>query len=380
MEKIGVGVIGASPLSPGWAVAAHIPAIQALPQFELRAVSTSRRDSADAARNTFDVAAYDNAEDLIRDPAVDLVVVTVRVTKHFPIVEEALRARKMVFCEWPLGANTAEATVLKAKADDAGVRTVVGLQARFSPQVQFAKQLVDDGYIGDVLSTSLVGSASSWGGITAQNNSYIFDDANGVSPLSVSMLHALDALNFILGDLESVSGVSAVRRPIVRIADDDSIRRVTTPDQVAVCGRLKSGAIASIVYRGGQSRGSNLFWEINGSDGDLVFHSNAGNIQVADLRLQVGHGNDNQVTDLSVPDPDKERVPALPGGMSSNVARLYMHFARDLYDGTRTVPDFAHAVTRHELIDHIKRESTNFDICRFDSFANSGSQGPRYES
>ena len=163
MEKIGVGVIGASPLSPGWAVAAHIPAIQALPQFELRAVSTSRRDSADAARNTFDVAAYDNAEDLIRDPAVELVVVTVRVTKHFPIVEEALRARKMVFCEWPLGMNTAEAAVLKAKADDAGVRTVVGLQACFSPQVQFARQLVDDGYIGDVLSTSLVGSASSWG-------------------------------------------------------------------------------------------------------------------------------------------------------------------------------------------------------------------------
>jgi predicted dehydrogenase len=286
----------------------------------------------------------------------------------------------MVFCEWPLGVNMAEATELKEKADDAGVRTVVGLQARYSPQVQFAKQLVADGYIGDVLSTSLVGSASSWGGVTTQNNSYIFDDSNGVSPLSVSMLHALDALNFILGEFDSVSAVSAVRRPVVRIADDDSIRRVTTPDQVAVCGRLKSGAIASIVYRGGQSRGSNLFWEINGSDGDLVFHSNIGNIQVADLRLQAGHGNDNQVTDLSVPDPEKKQVPALPGGMSSNVARLYMQFARDLNDGTQNVPDFAYAVTRHELIDHIKRAAIKVDSCRFDSFATPGSQGPRYES
>ena len=365
MEKIGVGVIGASPLSPGWAVAAHIPAIQALPQFEIRAVSTSRRDSADAAGKKFGVVAYDNAEDLIGDPAVNLVVVTVRVTNHYPIVAEALRARKMVFCEWPLGVNTAEATDLKASAEDAGVKTVVGLQARFSPQVQFARQLVADGYIGDVLSTSFVGSASSWGGVTNRSSSYIFDESNGVSPLSVSMLHALDALNFILGDFESISAVSAIRRPVVRIADDDSILRATTPDQVAVCGSLKSGAIASIVYRGGQSRGSNLFWEVNGSDGDLVFHSNIGNIQVADLRLQGGHGNNTQVTDLSVPDPEKEKVPSLPGGMSSNVARLYMQFARDLCDGTRNVPDFAYAVTRHELIDHIKRAATKVDGNRF---------------
>jgi predicted dehydrogenase len=42
-DRIGVGVIGASPINPGWAVKAHIPALKALPGYELRAVSTSRR-------------------------------------------------------------------------------------------------------------------------------------------------------------------------------------------------------------------------------------------------------------------------------------------------------------------------------------------------
>lgn len=49
MSTIGVGVIGASPLRPGWAVAAHLPAIASLPQFELRAVATSSDASAKAA-------------------------------------------------------------------------------------------------------------------------------------------------------------------------------------------------------------------------------------------------------------------------------------------------------------------------------------------
>jgi len=354
MEKIGVGIIGASPLNPGWAVAAHIPALQALPQYEIRAVSTSHKYSADAAGKAFGVKSYDNAEDLIQDPGVDLVVVAVRVTGHHALVSEVLRAHKMVFAEWPLGINLAEALDLRSRAYEAGVRTTVGLQARFSPLIQRARQLVAEGYIGDVLSTSLVGSAGSWGGITRRNSSYIFDESNGATPLSVSMLHALDALNFILGDFVTLTAASGVRTPQVRIAEDNSVISATTPDQVAVCGELVSGAIASIFYRGGQSRGSNFYWEINGSEGDLAFESSLGNLQVADVRLRGGRGASTQVADLLVPDPDKERYPELPNGMASNVARLYLQFARDLNDGTRIAPDFDYAVSRHELVERIQ--------------------------
>ena len=49
MSKIGVGVIGASPLRPGWAVTAHLPALLALSEYELRAVATSSEASAKAA-------------------------------------------------------------------------------------------------------------------------------------------------------------------------------------------------------------------------------------------------------------------------------------------------------------------------------------------
>jgi predicted dehydrogenase len=51
--RIGVGVIGAKPLAPGWATNAHIPALNALPDYSLRAVSISRWQSADAASQAF---------------------------------------------------------------------------------------------------------------------------------------------------------------------------------------------------------------------------------------------------------------------------------------------------------------------------------------
>ena len=79
MKKIGVGIVGASPLHPGWAVAAHLPAVRALEAYELRAVSTSNAESAYAAALAYGVPAFDRNSELIAHPEVDLVVVTVKL-------------------------------------------------------------------------------------------------------------------------------------------------------------------------------------------------------------------------------------------------------------------------------------------------------------
>ncbi|ADV80856.1 Gfo/Idh/MocA family protein [Terriglobus saanensis] len=350
MKKIGVGIIGASPLHPGWAVAAHIPALRALPQYELRAVSTSRRDSAEAAREAFQVSAYDNHRDLIHDPNVDLVVVSVKVTDHLELVSDALAVGKMVFSEWPLGVNLSEALDLESKAVKAGVRTLIGLQGRFAPEIQHARNLIAQGYIGDVLSASLVCSGISWGGTTPRSSAYLFNEATGATPLTVPLLHTLDTLAEILGEFKTVSVTSALRRKTVKVVDDSSDLAVTTPDQVSFNGLLESGGLVSVFFRGGSTRGDNLYFQINGSEGDLVFQSAIGNIQVASLRLQGGAGAETDLADLIVPDDLKSKFPGIPTGFGSNVARLYAQFAADIEDGTKIAPDFGYAVRRHRLI------------------------------
>src|SRR5207247_6669792 len=99
-KRIRVGIIGANP-DRGWAAQAHIPALKSLSaDFEITALSTSRRDSADAAAKRFGVSlAFDNHQELVNNAAVDLVAVTVKVPHHLELATAALEAGKAVYCE-----------------------------------------------------------------------------------------------------------------------------------------------------------------------------------------------------------------------------------------------------------------------------------------
>lgn len=354
-NPIGVGVIGASVRNPGWAMTAHIPAIKALPDFELRAVSTSNRASADAAAKDLNVPAYDNPDQLVAHPGVDLVVVAVKVAYHHALTAAALDAGKMVFAEWPLARTLDEAEDLVFRSAKAGARTVVGLQARFAPAVEHARSLIAQGYIGKVLATNLMGTGMIWGDRIPRSFAYVLDANQGAGVLPVPMMHALEALTFVLGDFSTIDSAAAVCRSTVLAIEDGNAFTATAFDHLAIAGSLQSGAIASVLVRGAPSRGDNLRWEINGTDGDLVMTADNGNFQVADLKLEGGRGEQTRVTPIELP----AIFAVSPGGLSvdfgANTLRQYAALARDLRDDTRTVPDFAYALTRHRLLAAIEK-------------------------
>src|ERR1700757_4661451 len=113
-NKFRVGIVGANP-SRGFASIAHIPALHALPDFEITAVCTTRQDTADAAARHYGVPlAFSDAEKLAQHRDVDLVTVSVKVPDHYLPVMAAIEAGKHVYCEWPLGRNTEEAVRMLA--------------------------------------------------------------------------------------------------------------------------------------------------------------------------------------------------------------------------------------------------------------------------
>ena len=110
-DKIRVGIVGATVTQggSGWGANAHVPALKALPGYELKAVCTSREDTAKASAAAFGVDhAFHRFSDMAAHPEVDLIVVCVRVPGHRDLVMAGLQAGKPVLCEWPLGANLAE--------------------------------------------------------------------------------------------------------------------------------------------------------------------------------------------------------------------------------------------------------------------------------
>jgi predicted dehydrogenase len=213
-STIGVGIIGVSP-TRGWAATAHIPALRALPNYEIRALSASTVRSAQAAGEAFGVSAvFADHEQLVTQSDIDLVAVTVKVPHHRELVSAALTAGKAVYCEWPLGRDLAEARAMAALAAKQGVPTAVGLQARQAPAIEYAQQLLINGYVGDVLSTTMIG-LSVTGDSLAQPNAYMLEKTNGANALTIAAGHSLDILNHLLGEFTDLSALADLRRPLI---------------------------------------------------------------------------------------------------------------------------------------------------------------------
>src|SRR6184192_2134986 len=359
-SRLGVGIIGVSPVR-GWAATAHIPALRALPSYEIRALSAHNAESARAAGEAFGVSAvFSDNEQLVTQPDIDVVAVTVKVPHHRALVSAALAAGKAVYCEWPLGRDLEDTRAMAALAAEHGVRTVVGLQARQAPAIAFVRQLLSDGYVGEVLSTTMVG-LSIPGDAVGQPNAYMLDKANGANVLTIAVGHSLDLLNYVLGEFTDLSAVSNLRRPLITIEETGERIVKTAPDQIAVIGTLTSGAIASIHVREAVAGGTGFLWEINGTDGTLRITADAAQPQIYPLTVAGAHGR-NKPAELAVPTALTQKWPALTSLQAEpayNVGRAYAAFAADIENGTHTVPDFADAVRRHEVIAAVERSAAS---------------------
>jgi len=359
-SMLGVGIIGVSPFR-GWAATAHIPALRALPNYEIRALSAHDAESARAAAEVFGVSAvFSDHEQLVNQRDVDVVAITVKVPHHRELVSAALAAGKAVYCEWPLGRDLDDARAMATLAAEQGVRTVVGLQARQAPAIEFVRELVIDGYVGEVLSTTMIG-LSVPGDVVIQPNVYMLDRTNGATMLTVAVGHSLDTLNHVLGEFADLSAVSAIRRPLITAEETREQITKTAEDQIAVIGTLTSGATASIHVREAVAGGIGFLWEINGTDGTLRITADAALPEIFPLTVAGARGR-GEPADLAVPAALTQKWPALTsleGAPAYNVGRAYAAFAADFENGTHTVPDFADAVRRHEVIAAIERAAAS---------------------
>jgi predicted dehydrogenase len=359
-QRLRVGIVG---LQPGrsWAAWAHIPALRALSDsYEIVGVANTTLASAQkAAAETGLPRAFANVAELVAAPEVDIVAATVKVPQHLGVVKAALEAGKHVYCEWPLGNGLAEAEELAALARVKGVLGVVGTQARVAPEIEYLRHLIADGFVGEVLSTTLVARGLRWGDVIESvadknANSYTLDRASGATMLTIAVGHTLAALRDVFGEVAEVSAVLATRRTTALVIETGEKVPVSAPDQVLVSGIFASGAPISIHYRGGTARdGDGLFWEINGTKGDIRVTGSSGHPQMVQLSLHGVQDGETAFRPLELPASYRSGWPedSVPG----NVARLYARMAQDLRNGTRTAPSFDDAVAVHRVIAAIEK-------------------------
>lgn len=353
-EKLRVGIIGAN-VSYGWGPRAHLPALLALPEIELAAVCTAHESTARESAEKFGVPlAFHDHKEMLSKADIDAVAVIVRVPLHHRLTMDALEAGKHVFTEWPLGANLEEAEEMAELARKEQVHTMVGLQARCSPAMLRMKELVEEGYVGEVLSChmALFGSGVL---IRTSDRTWQRDRNLGANTLTISFGHAIDALCMCLGEFKEVSSVVSTQVPQWHETDTDQMVDVTSPDNVLVSGVLEGGAVVSAHVASIPWHGSGFRLEVYGREGTLTLDG-AGGAQIGTVRLQGGKG-DKQLEDLPMPSHHIWVPKEVPSGAPFNVAQMWGRFAKAIRSGERTEPDFDTAVTRHKLLAAIERAS-----------------------
>jgi predicted dehydrogenase len=353
-DKIRLGIIGAN-IHRGWAPRAHLPAIVASPEFELTAVCTTRQESAEESRAKFGaMLAFDDWHKMLDHPDIDAVAVVLRVPSHYEPTMAALNAGKHVYTEWPLGRNTAEAQEMAELAQAKGVRNMVGLQARAAPALLYAKELVESGYVGEVLSCHV---SRIQDGLLERTSdrSWQRDKDMGANTLTITCGHTIDALRFVVGDFSNVSAVVSTQAREWLEVDTQQKVGVTSPDNILVSGKLANGGVASVHVASNPWAGSGYRMEIYGRDGTLAVSSEESPNHDG-MRLQGARGG-NVLEDLEVPGKYTYVLEGMPRGAPYNVGQMYYQFGQGIRSGENCQPDFNAAVELHRFLDSIQEAS-----------------------
>jgi predicted dehydrogenase len=359
-ERIRVGIVGASPHG-GWGVAAHLPALAHLDEFDVTAVATTRQPSAQQTADAFGIPhAFASAGDLVVHPDVDLVVVSVKAPAHADVIRAAVAAGKHVFSEWPLGVDLAESTDLAKAAAAAGVVHAIGLQGYHSPPARFVRDLLADGRIGRVESVSIVAAGDPLGGSRIpQGLAWGTDPAAGNTLLTIMVGHALATLDHVVGRLAEVSAVVANLHDQVVVAETGQHIPNDAPGQVALHGRLDGGAVASVSVHGGSVSGPDgFFLKITGTEGTLAITPSPGSgpyVHWADWTIRAT--TIDGTTDLAVPDRYHVVPAGVPAGPPAHVAALYREIAQAIAEDRQAHPSFHTAARHHRLLAAVERAS-----------------------
>ena len=147
MRTVNVGVIGVGAMGEN-----HVRVYHKMEEANLIAVSDVSERKKKKIEKKYGAKGYTDYCELLENPDIEVVSVCVPTTFHHAVVMEAIRHKKHILVEKPIAFTLTEAEEMITAAKEAGVILATGHVERFNPAVQKAKELIDDGVIGDIVS------------------------------------------------------------------------------------------------------------------------------------------------------------------------------------------------------------------------------------
>ena len=283
-QSIRIGVVGF-----GWMGQAHSRSYRRIPMHfpeanlmpRLVIVADNVPERAELARQNFGFeTATDDWRAVVDHPEVDVVTIGAPNKLHREIAVAAAEAGKAIFCEKPVGEAPDVTAEIEYAARRAGVITGVGFNYRWAPLVQYLKQLIADGRLGDL--THYRGRFFSMYGrdrLGMLSWRYLLEEA-GYGVLTDIMSHTVDMAHNLVGPIRRVVATKEIfikERPLPkpgsgthydRGAPGDPTGAVTNEDYVAALVEFENGVRGTLeADRSIFGPQSEMAFEINGSRG-----------------------------------------------------------------------------------------------------------------
>ena len=372
MAEIGVGLVGYKFMGR-----AHSNAYRQVARFfdvdpAPRMAAICGRDEAGVreAAGTLGWESYEtDYRKLIARDDIGLVDVVTPGNTHSEIVLTALEAGKHVLCEKPLANDLAEAREMMTAARNAGTVNMVCFNYRRAPAVQLARNLVEDGRLGEI---------RHWRATYLQD--FIMDpefpliwrlkrEVSGSGALGDIGAHIIDLAHFVVGPIAEVTGMTETfvkERPLEDGSGETG--EVTVDDATAFLARFENGAMGTFeATRFAAGRRNQNSFEINGSKGSVAFDLERMN------ELEVFFTDDDADVQgfrtVNVTEPDHPYTGAWwPPGHILGYEHTFVHTMKDLMDGIKTgkspAPTFEDGYRCQAVLDAVERSAVSGEWTR----------------
>ncbi len=349
-DKVGVGLIGT-----GFARSAQAPAFRACEGAELAAVCSGSRENAQKTAEEFSILhACQDYHELLALPEVDLVVISAPPYLHQQMALAALDVGKHVICEKPMAMNAAEAHVMNEKAAQHRFQlSIIDHELRFNPTWRRMKELIDEGFVGDIQHVSVTIAAGFRHSSQRPWNWWSQQSAGG-GLLGALGSHAIDAMRWLFGEIEAVSSTVATLVTERKDAKTGEMRVNETDDYITALLRI-------VPPRGRLIHGTLLLsahFASGGKNNITVVGTNGTIVLDGDESLSAAQGFNHAFEDMSLADRARE-VAWLPDNIW---ARSFYHLAREAVQAVREnrteishAATFADGLRCQEVVDAIKQ-------------------------
>ena len=290
---------------------------------ELVATWDDNEERGQTAAKSYGLEFRPKADDVINDPNIDAVIVTMETNRHADFIEQSARAGKHILCQKPMATTLADCDRIIKVIEETGVKFSMAFQMRHDPVNQKIKALLDEGAVGKVavirrrhsipvlLNPTFVNGPSRWHIDAEANVGMFFDDAT----------HAADWFYWLLG------------MPLSVMAEVDNVVTDVAPDDNGVAiYRFQKGVMGILLNSSTTLAGVNTT-EIYGDAGVIIQDygdspSTTAPRPAGAIPLKLIRQGEKAWTefDLGIPNSQGERL--------ANVPRPFIDYVRGLIDET----------------------------------------------